>query len=158
MDGEQPSRLLLDEDFNELYPAISPDGRWIAYVSNESGQQEIYVRPFPNVDEGKSLISSDGGFAPLWSPAGKELFYRSGNKMMVVSVQTESTFTHGIPRVLFEAQYISGGPRAYDIHPDGQRFLMIKEAPQTEEPSAPAEIIWVQNWSEELKRLVPTNR
>ena len=78
--------------------------------------------------------------------------------MMVVSVQTESTFTHGIPRVLFEGQYLVTGIRAYDIHPDGQRFLMIKEAPQTEEASAPAEIILVQNWSEEFKRLVPTDR
>ena len=79
------------------------------------------------------------------------------NKMMVVSVQTESTFSHGIPRVLFEAQYLSGGPRTYDIHPNDQRFLMIKQAPRTEESSAPTQLILVQNWSEELKRLVPTN-
>ena len=74
MDGEQPSRRLLDEDFNELHAAISPDGRWVAYVSNETGQDEIYVRSFPNVDEGRWLISHDGGLAPLWSPDGKELF------------------------------------------------------------------------------------
>ena len=162
MDGVQPPRLLLDEGFSEVHPAISPDGRWIAYSSNETGRYEIYVRPFPNVDDDKQLISNDGGGAPVWSPDGKELFYRSANekRMMVVSVQTESSFTHGTPRVLFEAaQYESWNiaPK-YDIHPDGERFLMLKKAPHTEEAPAPMELILVLNWSEELKRLVPTNK
>ncbi len=154
MDGERALRLLLDEDFNESHAAVSPGGRWIAYVSNESGRDEIYVRPFPNVDEGKWRISKDRGSTPRWSPDGKELFYLSRNKMMVVSVQTDSTFTYGTPVVLFEKQDVN---QRYDIHPDGQRFLMIKEAPQTEETSAPAEIILVLNWTEELKHLVPTD-
>ncbi len=154
MDGEHTSRLLLEDDFINRSPMVSPDGRWIAYMSDESGRDEIYVQPFPNVDEGKWKISNDRGSTPQWSPDGRELFYLSRNKMMVVSVQAESGFTHGTPVVLFEKQYVGSN---YDIHPDGQRFLMIKRAPQTEETSAPAEIILVQNWSEELKRLVPTD-
>ncbi len=153
MEGERSRRLLLQEGFGEFHPAVSPDGRWIAYQSDESGQMEIYVRPFPNVEEGKWQISRGaiGEEMPLWAPDGRELFYCSGNKMMAVSIQSEPNFAYGIPQVLFERRRGVG----YDISPDGQRFLMIKEAPQT--ASAPAELILVQNWSEELKRLVPTH-
>ena len=115
---------------------------------------EIYVRPFPNVEEGRWQISrGSNDDIPLWSPDGRELFYFSGNKMMAVAIQSEPNFTYGISQVLFERSSLALG---YDIHPDGQRFLMIK--PATEEVSAPTELILVLNWFEELKRLVPTDK
>ncbi|MDA2939052.1 hypothetical protein MYX75_12425, partial [Acidobacteria bacterium AH-259-A15] len=155
MEGERTSKPLLQTQFNEYSPAISPDGRWISYHSNESGQYEVYVRPFPKVEEGKWQISSDGGHAPLWARQGLELFYRSVEVMMVVRIETEPTFRPGSPEILFTGRY-SGRGRNYDISPDGQRFLMIKRGRQTEEASAPTQLIVVLNWFEELKRLVPT--
>ena len=161
MEGEPTSRPLLKTQFTEDRPALSPDGRWIAYRSNESGQSEIYVRPFPNVEEGKWLISREGGTSPVWGPDGRELFYRSLNEeaMMIVRIETEPAFTHGSPQVLFTGSYFRSRNRNYDISPDGQRFLMLKEVEQTEETSAPTQdaLIIVLNWFEELKRLVPTN-
>jgi len=160
MEGEPTSRPLLKTQFTEDRPALSPDGRWIAYRSDESGQSEIYVRPFPNVEEGKWLISREGGISPVWGPEGRELFYRSLNEeaMMIVRIETEPAFTHGAPQVLFRGSYFRSRNRNYDISPDGQRFLMLKEVEQTEETSAPTQdaLIIVQNWFEELKRLVPT--
>ncbi len=98
MEGEGSRRLLLQEEFNEFHPAVSPDGRWIAYQSEESGQLEIYVRPFPNVEEGRWQISrGSNDDIPLWSPDGRELFYFSGNKMMAVAIQSEPNFTYGAP-------------------------------------------------------------
>ena len=156
---EDPSsQLLLHEDFDEMRPAISPDGGWIAYTSNETGQYEIVVRPFPDVDGGRWTVSgSDESRSFVWALDGRELFYRTGDKMMAVSIQTKPTFNYGKAEVLFEGHYFAVLGRHYDIHSDGKRFLMIKEGPQTEETSAPTEIILVQNWSEELKRLVPTD-
>ncbi len=135
---------------------ISPDGNWIAYTSNESGRDEVYVRPFPNVEEGKWQISRDGGTEPFWHPKGQELFYRNGRALEVVSIKTEPNFTAGSPEVLFTGRYTSGLPVTnYDISPDGQRFLMIKEA--EEEEGQQGQINVVLSWFEELKRLVPTN-
>ncbi|MDA2928155.1 hypothetical protein MYX78_13175, partial [Acidobacteria bacterium AH-259-G07] len=158
MEDEPTSQPLLQTQFNETSPAISPDGRWMAYRSVESGREEVYVRPFPKVEQGKWQISSDGGTRPLWGPEGRELFYQSDEAMMMVPIETESTFTAGSPGVLFGERYITETGRHYDISPDGQRFLMIKEGGQTEETSARIELIIVQNWFEELKRLVPTGK
>jgi serine/threonine-protein kinase len=159
MGDETTFRPLLNTQFTEDRPAISSDGRWIAYRSNESGQSEIYVRPFPNVEEGKWLISRDGGISPVWGPDGRELFYRSLNEevMMIVRIETEPVFTYSTPEVLFKGSYFRSRNRNYDISPDGQRFLMLKEVGQTEEGSAPTqdELIIVENWFDELKLLVP---
>jgi len=153
MEGEFTSQPLLDSEFAENAAAISPSGRFIAYSSNESGQNQIYVRPFPNVDDGKWQISKDGGIAPVWHPKGQELFYRNGRALEVVSIKTEPTFTQGSPRVLFTGNYQSNSAnRQYDVAPDGQRFLMIKQ-----EQTEVTQINVVLNWFEELKRLVPTN-
>ena len=157
MEGDRTQRLIMGEEFNEALPSVSPDGRWIAYQSDESGQYEIYVRPFPKVDEGKWPISTGGGVSLVWAPDGRELFYRNNDKMMAAKIKTDPAFTIETKAVLFQGHYYSGGGRQYDVSRDGKPFLMIKEAPQTEETPAPTEIIWVQNWFEELKRLVPTD-
>ncbi|MDA2934175.1 hypothetical protein MYX82_07510 [Acidobacteria bacterium AH-259-D05] len=156
MEGERKPRPFLQAQFNELGPVFSPDGRWLAYVSDESSRNEIYVRPFPKVEEGKWQISTEGGVEIRWAANGRELFYRneSGEQMMVVDITTEPTFRAGTPRLLFEGSYqrSAGGAAFYDVTSDGQQFLMI-QAQQLEE----TQINVVLNWFEELKRLVPTN-
>ena len=116
--------------FTEGAPDFSPDGRWLTYVSDESGRPEIYVQPYPGPG-GKWQISTDGGTEPMWNRNGRELFYRSGARMMAVDVTTQPAFSAGKPRMLFERQYFSTPfpqtfPR-YDVTRDGQRFLMIKQ-------------------------------
>jgi len=153
LDGEAAVSPLLETTFNEAYPEVSPDGRWLAYVSDESGREEIYVRPFPDIDAGRWQVSSGGGTQALWARSGQELFYRNGNELLAVPVDTEPGFTAGSPEVLFEGNYLldQGGPN-YDVSPDDERFLMIK--PVANASTAP-KIIVVQNWFEELKRLAP---
>jgi serine/threonine-protein kinase len=138
----------------ETAPRFSPDGHFIAYGSDESGRVEIYVRPYPGPG-GKWQISSEGGMEPVWNPKGREIFYRSGNKMMAVDVTTQPAFSAGKPKMLFEGPYVPT-PRSfpdYDVSPDGQRFLMLKAS---EQGQAPAQINVVLNWFEELKRRVPS--
>jgi serine/threonine-protein kinase len=140
----------------ETAPRFSPDGHFIAYASDESGRVEIYVRPYPGPG-GKWQISTEGGSEPVWNPKGRELFYRTGHKMMAVDVTTQPSFSVGKPRMLFEGSY-TPTPRSfpdYDVSPDGQRFLMLKPSEQAE---APAQINVVLNWFEELKQKVPTGK
>ena len=117
------------------------------------------MRPFPNVEDGQWLISRGGGARPLWAPDGRELFYLTpGRRLMAVGVQTEPSFAPGAAEEVFGGYYAPGGGavgRTYDISPDGERFLMIKESGSDETSST--EFILVLNWFEELKRLVPTN-
>jgi serine/threonine protein kinase/Tol biopolymer transport system component len=130
---------------------FSPNGQWLAYASNESGQFDVYVRPYPGPDR-RVPVSTEGGTHPRWSRNGKELFYRNGNKMMVVDVSTSSGITLSRPRVLFEQRYAFGAAQTvpnFDISPDGQRFVMVKD------DSASGRINVVLNWFEELKRMVP---
>jgi serine/threonine-protein kinase len=145
-------RPFLRTAFAEAAPAFSPDGHWLAYVSDESGGLDIYIRPYPGPG-GKRQVSIDGGVEPVWNRNGRELFYRSGNKMMAVAITTEPVFTAGKPQVLFEGHYVSapGTLPAYDVSSDGQRFLMLKAI---EQPSNQVNI--VLNWFEELKGRVPT--
>ena len=156
LEGERKPQSILQTQFNELAPVFSPDGRWLAYVSDESGRNEIYVRPFPKVEEGKWQISTDGGVELRWAGNGRELFYRneSGDQMMAVNITTEPTFGPGTPRLLFEGVYIrsQGASAFYDVTPDGQRFVMVQA-----EGTVSPQINVVLNWFEELKRLVPTN-
>ena len=155
MDGEgEPQPVIDPPGSSECCSQFSPDGKWIAYVSNELGPINVYVSPYPKPDVKYLVSEEEGGGEPVWSPDGRELFYRSGNRMMAVSVQTEPSFSVGKPRVLFEGSYVTTqfgpGRQYYDISPDGQQFVMIKEARQPQ-------INVVLNWFEELKRLVPTN-
>ena len=153
MEAQRTSRPLLETPFDEGHPVISPDGRWMAYESNEPGRREVCVRPFPNTEEGMWQISTDGGRRPVWGPRGHELFYRTAKAIMVVSIETEPTFTHGRPEVLFAAYYFPH----YDISPDDGRFLMTKPFVDKEDTSAATQFIVVENWFEELKRLVPSD-
>ena len=154
---------LLRTAADEGYAAVSFDGQWMAYVSNESGQFEVYVRPFPNVDDGLWQISRDGGISPVWAPNGQELFFRTlaTNEMMVVAVETEPTFSHGTPEALFVAssfrRYGAGRARPFDLSADGERFLMIKEDASGDQTAAEPHIVFVQDWFEELKARVPVN-
>ena len=136
--------------FTESAPAISPDGRWLAYSSNESGQYDIYVVPFPNTAAAKWAVSTRGGTEPLWSHSGKELFYRdvAGN-LVAVEVHSTPTFSSGRSTVLFPAgAYLSfARGTEYAIAPDDRRFLMIRQIAG----SVPDELIVVDNWFDELK-------
>ena len=163
MDGDHAQKALLQQDYVEIQPQISPDRRWIAYSSNESGQFEVYVRPFPEVDNGKWQVSTSGGSSPRWAPHGRELFYlASEDSIVAISVQAEPTFSFGTPRHLFKNIYKRAEDLfgiSWDISPDGKRFLMLKEAADTGKPAAetPRKINIVLNWFEELKQRVPTH-
>jgi serine/threonine-protein kinase len=142
---------------NAWTPSLSPDGRWLAYTSNDAGRYEVYVRP-TSTAEGRWQISAEGGVEPVWSASGSELFYRRGDQVLAVDVVTDPTFAHGKPRTLFEGRYALGevkdDTRAYDVAPDGQRFLMLK--PETD--SSTGDLKVVVNWYDELQRLAPPDR
>ncbi len=144
----------LNTSANERSPMFSPDGNWLAYISDKSGQFEVYIKPYPGPGR-EWQVSTGGGTEPMWAPDGQELFYRSGDKMMAVSFQSEPTLKLGTPKELFEGQYsISTVTPAYDIHPDGDRFLMVTTG--TAEESTTSQINVVLNWFEELKSLFNT--
>jgi Tol biopolymer transport system component len=146
--------LLQHEEYSEAMPNISPDGRWMAYASTESGKLDVYVRPFPEVNKGRWQVSTNGGGSPLWSPNGRELFYLTTDSAMAVSVKTEPTFSLGTPKTLFRLTNVVNNPMEgtqWDISPDGERFLIMKGAGA----EAPRKINIVLNWLEELKQRVP---
>lgn len=146
---ERRVRSLIRTRFNNTAPRISPDGHWLAYVSDETGRKEVYIRRFPELGA-KWQISSDGGMAPMWEPQqGRELYYRNGRKMMVVAIGTHPTFVAAAPRVLFEGSFVERS--GYDVAPDG-RFIMVEADPSD---AAPPQITLIQNWFEELRRRVP---
>jgi serine/threonine-protein kinase len=140
----------------EYMARFSPDGRWLAYTSNESGRNEVYVRPFPRTDGVARLVSVDGGLDPVWAPNGETLYYRGASGyIMAVPVTPGATFMPGRPKPLFRfagIYRISGTGTAYDIHPDGQRFIMVSEADEQSADSSPQQVHVVLNWFEELKR------
>ena len=137
----------LQTEFNEQAPSFSPDGRWIAYQSDATGRDEIYIGPFP-ASTHRWQVSTEGGVEPRWSSDGRELFYRSGRKMMAVDVQTGSEPILGKPIALFETS--EGIGNAFDVAPDAQRFVMIDESADP----LPPYLNLVLNWDEELKRMV----
>ena len=153
--GDRKAQPFLQTRFNEAAPRFSPDGHWLAYGSDESGRSEIYVQPYPGPG-GKWQISTEGGTEPVWNPNGRELFYRSGDKMMAVDIVNQPGFAAGRPRKLFEGRYVANPVNPnYDVSRDGQRFLMTKES---EQGSSATQINVVLNWFEELKRRVPTEK
>ena len=155
-------RTLLATDFNEDRPALSPDGRWIAYESDETGKREVYVRPYPDVDSGKWQVSTDGGTEPLWAPDNSRLYFLANNKMMQAEVETEPTFQRRTPEALFDLDGFLLGEAAlrdYDVSADGDRFLMMKlgSGSGSDSTSGSFRVVVIQNWIEDLKRLVPTD-
>ena len=142
-------RVILDSQFSEHNPAISPDGHWLAYGSNDTGGYEVYVTSYPEAGP-KITISTEGGVLPHWSPNGKELFYRHDAALISVDVQTGAPFRASRPKELFAGNYRP----IYDVEPDGQHFLMIKQ-PALAPQSTNEQLTIVFNWFEELRRRVP---
>jgi serine/threonine-protein kinase len=158
LSAEGPPRTLLATAFDEQRPALSSDGRWIAYESDETGQKEVYVRPYPDVDTGKWQVSTNGGAQPLWSADNSKLYFLSADQMMEAEVETDPTFRRRAPQALFGLdgfQIAASTLRSYDISADGERFLMMKGVGPATTPGT-FKVIVVQNWREELERLVPT--
>jgi serine/threonine-protein kinase len=169
---DRKTRAVIHTAANEMTPEFSPDGRWLAYVSKESGRNEVYVQPYPGPGE-RHLISTNGGEQPAWSGNGRELFYvlRAGPRpaewslvnppagaptLMSVKVATAPVFRAETPEAVFEsADLVTAWGRSYDVASNGQRFLLTLNKQATTNP-APAQMIFVQHWFEELKRLVPT--
>jgi eukaryotic-like serine/threonine-protein kinase len=134
----------------EVEPAVSPDGRWLAYTSVESGVPEVYVRPFPDAASARWQVSTAGGGDPVWSHSGRELFYRSTNEqLMTVAVHPGATFLFEQPKPLFSTtNYVNINPVAsFDVSPDDKRFLFLRETASNERN----EMIVVQNWTAEMK-------
>ena len=162
MEGERTVEMLLDAEFTEVDPALSPDGRWLAYLSMETGTPLIYVQPFPNIDDGQWNVSLSVGVDPVWSPDGRELFYRGRTDLMVAQIETEPTFSSRTPEPLFSLSGygIGGGAatgRRFDVAPDGDRFIVRKPgtAGQTSDDEPFNGLIFVQNWHQELLERVP---
>ena len=154
LEGEREPELLLQTPFVEHSGMLSPDDNWLAYVSNESGREEIYVTAFPGPG-GKLQISTEGGTGPMWSRDGKELFYWSSDNLMAVTIDASPELIPASPVVLFEASHRPGNfDPNYDVAPDGDGFILIQ--PEQDE-AARIELEVVLNWDQELKRLVPTN-
>lgn len=139
------SQVFLKTQFDEWFPQFSPDGRFIAYESNESGRPEIYVQPFPGPG-GKWQISTEGGARPVWPRKDSEIFYIAGKKLMAVPVQTSPTFSAGTPKVLFESEFYDSG-HYYDASPDGKQFFFIKSVGQA---TSVSQINVVLNWPAEF--------
>jgi serine/threonine-protein kinase len=156
LDGERRSEPLIVTEFDENEAAISPDGRWLAYQSDASGQNEVYVQPFPTDGRRRWAISTAGGTEPLWSPDGQELFFRTSAGVMGVSVTTANGFAAGRPSLVVAGAY-DYGRRSYDVSRDGKRFLMVKSAERVDSAGGPAgiEIVVVQHWFEDLRARVP---
>ena len=145
--------------FDEQEPSFSPDGRFIAFASNETGRDEIYVQRY-GISGGKRLISNKGGREPVWSRDGSEIFYRQHGALMVVAVESGEELTSEQPQMLFEDRFLSpfmntsAGETTYDVSPDGRHFVMIQRSADAKRN----QIHVVLNWFEELSRLVPTDK
>jgi serine/threonine-protein kinase len=157
MDGRR-NEPLLQSPFNERHGELSGDGRWLAYTSDESGHNEVFVRSFPDVNNGRWQVSTAGGTHPVWARSGEELFFLSpAGEVMGVRIMRGSTWNASAPVKLVDAGYYTnpGGDRTYDVAPDGRRFLMIKRSDPATLTSAAPQMVVVQNWFEEVRRLVP---
>ena len=159
--GDRKRDLLLGSPFTERNAEVSPDGRWIAYESNESGEFEVYVRPFPNVTDSRHSISSGGGRQPVWGRDMKELFFLSpnGSLMRVTIAPDGDVWRAGTPQLCLDqftnpVAFSFIGGRLYDVSPDSKRFLFLKTLPSSEGPRLPSSVVVVQNWATTLTREV----
>ena len=154
LEGDPKAQVVVSGPAYEGGPQFSPDGRWLAYVSDESGTAQVYLRPYPGPGR-RWQLSTQGGRQPLWNPSGMELFYRDANKMMAVDVSTPNDVVLSPPRVLFEQRYAYGTgvtTANYDISSDGRRFVMVKGE------SGSGRLNLVLNWLEELKQRLPATK
>ena len=153
LEGDPTPIPFLLTPYNERAPVFSPDGRWISYISDESGRDEVYIRPYPGPGA-HTTVSTQGGVEPIWAPDGRRLYYRNANSMMVVSVETGDGITVSKPTVLFEGRYDRGvaGNLSYDLAPEGDRFLMIQ--PLGSRTTASFRV--VLNWFDDVRRLSPS--
>jgi serine/threonine-protein kinase len=158
LNGDDKPKPFRVTKFNESQPQFSPDGHWLAYVSDESGDRsEVFVRPYPPTGtDARHQISDSGGIRPLWSRTGDELFYRWDSQLFAVKIETEPEFKAYPPVLVFEQRFgDTFTRRGYDVSPDGKRFLFM-ESTEAETAQRPIDQLFVvQNWFEELKRLVP---
>jgi hypothetical protein len=148
-----PTPIVAAPGFEERAATLAPDGRWIAYQSDESGRDEIYVRPFPTAEDGRWQITTNGGEEPLWGHGGREIFFRAtSGEMMTVPITTAPAFASGAPRVLFPAkQYARAlSHRAYDVTPDDHRFVMLRPIGDSL-PDPASQVVVVDNWFAELR-------
>jgi eukaryotic-like serine/threonine-protein kinase len=155
--GDTLAKPALASPFQELSPAISPDGHWLAFTSNETGRSEVYVRPFPDVQAGKYQVSTAGGLTPRWSHGGKELFYRSmAEDFMAAEVRTTPGFAVVAQKRLFSSAGFIGTPghAIFDLAPDDSRFLMLRTGSPNGGPEETVQLILVQNFDAELRRLL----
>lgn len=150
-------KILLDGNFAQLDPHVSPDGRWLAYQSDETGRFEVYVRPYPDVEAGRWLVSSAGGTSPRWGRDGRELFYYDGEALMRVPVGAGDTFAAGRPARLFTVKPFGGrlGPD-FEVTSDSQRFLFL--IPTATEAPRSTGLVLVQNWVQALRDRLATRR
>ena len=153
-----PSTLVASE-YSEQGPALSPDGQWLAYSSDETGRNEVFVRPFPDVAGGKWQVSTEGGVRPLWAHSGGQLFFVNPQtrEMVVAEIETVSGFQWETSTLFTipTGYKISVNGDFYDIDSDDRRFLMARAYRDDEEGPGAAELILVQNWFEELRQRVP---
>jgi serine/threonine-protein kinase len=153
--SETVTSALFETTFTENRGSLSPDGNWLAYESDEDGDTDVYVRPFPDVDNGKWKVSAQGGTHPYWSPDGEELFFFQGNEMMAAPISTVPAFGAGNPVSLFEGRYnLNLLGRAFAVTPDGTGFIATKSATGDNITSV-QNLVAVFNWFEELKERVP---
>jgi Tol biopolymer transport system component len=143
--------MFLQTPYGEGQAVFSPNGRWIAYTSDESGRWEVYVQAYPNPEGGRVQVSTEGGGEPRWTRGGAELVYRDDNRVLAVAIDPGSG-EPGSPQVLFEGTYgwAGGNSHSYDVTPDGSRFLMVKTPPE----SAPRQVYVVLNWLDEMRQRV----
>jgi eukaryotic-like serine/threonine-protein kinase len=155
--SQSPVEPLAETRFKGKMAAFSPNGRYIAYQSDESGHDEIYIRPFPRVNNGRWQVSTAGGTRPVWARSGRELFYLdASNALTAVPVDISGpTISIGSPAKLFDTGYAEPNPsRHYDVSADGQRFLMLKASATGDPNATPVSMVLVEHWFEELKQRV----
>jgi serine/threonine-protein kinase len=153
LSGDRKPIPLLVTPFDERRPSVSPDGRWMVYQSNESGSFELFIRPFPNVQGGRWQLSAGGGSSPVWAPSGRQIFYRSGQTIQRVDVQTSPSISVGKASKAFETTLSTDAAgMTYTVTRDATQALVVRDAGGA---GGPSEYRVVFNWLEDLKARTP---
>jgi Tol biopolymer transport system component len=152
--GDRTPKVLVPDRFTKVHPALSPNGKWLAYSSNESTVPQVMLRPFPG-SGGATQVSVDGGTEPVWSPNGRQLYYRHGRQVMAVTVTESPTLTLGERRVLFDGPYVTlglGGHQSMSVSPDGKRFVLLKRLDDD------SRLVVTTNWFTELRAKIGSKK